>query len=459
MSHYPVSLEKVKDKAARKTEGILRLPLGGHSNVKEISNSFGETITRIDGDIPVDLKIEKDRRFLFISYGRSKYTHALHKYPAKLNPELTAWLIKRYSKPGDIILDPFAGSGTTNLEALLNKRHSVGIDNDPLARFLSRVKTTPLDENEVSNSLEKLLRKITYYIPELVCDEDIPIFPYRDKWYQKEIILELSYFRKIISRIWASKEVIDFYKICFSSVLRTVSNYDDSISGTAVRKSSKKKIYPSLALSKFAEALLINTLRIMDFSNVCPKKIITEFPNDSSAKNIKYPDRYFNLAITSIPDINSFYSCSPNLPEIYWLGLANNPFAPSRMTHEGRETARKYKHGKIRYGNAKEGELKLGRIFGVDIRAAYLTYKYSEEMKSSMEEVYRTLETGGKYVIAAGNSRIGGEVIESWKYLINIAKQVGFKLNTTFISENIRDFMKTPASGRINSDRIIVLEK
>lgn len=33
------------------------------------------------------------------------------------------WLIKRYSNEGDIVFDPFSGSGTANVEALLNHRH------------------------------------------------------------------------------------------------------------------------------------------------------------------------------------------------------------------------------------------------------------------------------------------------------------------------------------------------
>ena len=73
---------------------------------------------------------------------RRALTHGIHKYPAKFFPELPRWIIKRYSEKWDMILDPFMGSGTTNLEASLLGRHSIGVDVDPFSRFIASVKTT-----------------------------------------------------------------------------------------------------------------------------------------------------------------------------------------------------------------------------------------------------------------------------------------------------------------------------
>ena len=164
-------------------------------NITEIVNDFGESIVRVDGDIPVDLPAKEGDRFLFISYDQSFLTHGLHKYPAKFFPELPRWLIKRYSQENERILDPFAGSGTTNVEALLSKRHSVGIDVDPFSRFISKVKVTPLAEKELKLAQKVLLEAISHYRPSRVAQCDLPDFPYRDNWFNKEILLELSYLR------------------------------------------------------------------------------------------------------------------------------------------------------------------------------------------------------------------------------------------------------------------------
>ena len=186
---YPVSLDEIARRVARKNGRRVRqrkVNNGSQSsspvyynvnldNVKEIVNEFGERIIRVDGDIPVDLPVSAGDRYLFISYDQTALTHGLHKYPAKFFPELPRWLIRRYSIELDTILDPFSGSGTTSVEALLLKRNSVGIDVDPFSRFLSKVKVTPLEEEELRYCQRYLLQQVVNYHHSKVSERDIPI--------------------------------------------------------------------------------------------------------------------------------------------------------------------------------------------------------------------------------------------------------------------------------------------
>ena len=279
--YYPISLDEIKARVARKNgrrrglfnSKLQQIDLFNNQpldNVKEIVNEFKEKIVRVDGEIPTDLIVKDGDRFLFISYTQSILTHGLHKYPAKFFPELPRWLIKRYSKKGNLILDPFAGSGTTNIEALLTKRHSIGIDVDPFSRYLSKVKITPLNEEELQSTQKYLLRLILNYKPSKVSEKDIPIFPYRDNWFNKEIIFELAYLKQIINSLDTSEDIKDFFKICFSSIIRSVSNADDNCTRTVIRKKLNKKVYPADALKKFAEVILISVPKMIEFSQKCP---------------------------------------------------------------------------------------------------------------------------------------------------------------------------------------------
>ena len=172
LNYYPICLDEIEAKVAKK----MKRNNTQKCNVKEITNRFGEKIIRVDGEIPVDLPINNEDRFLFISYDQSSLTHGLHKYPAKFFPELPRWLIKRYSKEKDLVIDPFTGSATTNVEALLARRHSVGIDISPFSRFLAKVKVTPIDEEELERC-KRILRLLVNYRPDKVAVEDIPTFP------------------------------------------------------------------------------------------------------------------------------------------------------------------------------------------------------------------------------------------------------------------------------------------
>lgn len=70
--------------------------------------------------------------------------HNLYKYPARFAPEFAREAIQGFSQPGDTVLDPFNGSGTTMIEAVALNRYAVGYDISALACFLARAKTTPL---------------------------------------------------------------------------------------------------------------------------------------------------------------------------------------------------------------------------------------------------------------------------------------------------------------------------
>jgi hypothetical protein len=80
----------------------------------------------------------------------SGYTHNFYKYPARFSPKFVRAAIEVFSKPGDLILDPFMGGGTTLVEALALGRHAIGTDINSLAVFVSEVKTTLLDDQELA---------------------------------------------------------------------------------------------------------------------------------------------------------------------------------------------------------------------------------------------------------------------------------------------------------------------
>ena len=177
--------------------------------------SFGEKLTRVDGNIPRNLNIEEGERFLFISFDQTRFSHGIHKYPAKFFPELPRWLVKKYSSKGGLVLDPFMGSATTNIECLLNNRHSVGVDVDPFARLLAKVKTTPLNKHELYENNQYILKEITNFQPKLIKENDLPQFPYRDNWFKREILKELTFIKQIINRLNAAKGLKDFLSNLF----------------------------------------------------------------------------------------------------------------------------------------------------------------------------------------------------------------------------------------------------
>ena len=85
------------------------------------------------------------------------FTRAVYSYPAKFQAHLPAALIELFTRPGELVVDPYAGGGTTGLEAYLAGRPALLTDLNPLGCLIARVKTTPLRADDVRAGLSSAL--------------------------------------------------------------------------------------------------------------------------------------------------------------------------------------------------------------------------------------------------------------------------------------------------------------
>lgn len=90
--------------------------------------------------------------------------HQLSPYIGKLKSSIARSLILNYSKPGDLIVDPYSGSGTIPFEAILLNRNAFACDVNPYASVLTRAKLfSPVSLEEANERAELLfseMRKI-----------------------------------------------------------------------------------------------------------------------------------------------------------------------------------------------------------------------------------------------------------------------------------------------------------
>jgi len=84
----------------------------------------------------------------------------MHTYWSKKPHDAIREYIKHYTKPGDLILDPFCGSGGTALAALMEGRSAIAIDLSPAATFITKNYCTPVDVDELQHAFEELQAKV-----------------------------------------------------------------------------------------------------------------------------------------------------------------------------------------------------------------------------------------------------------------------------------------------------------
>jgi DNA modification methylase len=84
----------------------------------------------------------------------------MHTYWSKKPHDAIRQYIRHYTKPGDLVLDPFCGSGGTALAALMEGRKAIAIDRSPAATFITKNYCTPVDVDELRKAFEELKAKV-----------------------------------------------------------------------------------------------------------------------------------------------------------------------------------------------------------------------------------------------------------------------------------------------------------
>src|SRR5262249_21407426 len=91
---------------------------------------------------------------------RTKHVHRLHPYLGKFVPQLVEALLTRYVPPGGRVLDPFAGSGTTLVQALESGYDAEGVDVAAFNCLLTRVKTARYNEFVLEKEIRDALARL-----------------------------------------------------------------------------------------------------------------------------------------------------------------------------------------------------------------------------------------------------------------------------------------------------------
>jgi 16S rRNA G966 N2-methylase RsmD len=130
-------------------------------------------------------------------------THGFHTYPARMHPRLARELVARFSEPEQVVLDPFCGSGTVLVEALVAGRKPQGVDLNPLALRIAEVHCA-LRNPSARRRFERLLQHVALASEERVRSRaraHIAIDRETQAFYQPHVLFELCGLRDEIETV------------------------------------------------------------------------------------------------------------------------------------------------------------------------------------------------------------------------------------------------------------------
>jgi hypothetical protein len=199
---------------------------------------------------------------------RTKHVHRLHPYHGKFIPQLVEALLERYLEPGDHVLDPFAGSGTTLVQALESGRDATGLDIAAFNCLLMRVKTAPYDLAELGEELREVSARV-----ESPPRRRARTRGYLRDWYAPRAAAELLAFRELIPE-YRHREVLRVILSRAARSARRAAHFDLEAPKTPQRgeywcHKHRRSCRPVESAAGFLRRYIIDTLaRIEEFAAV-----------------------------------------------------------------------------------------------------------------------------------------------------------------------------------------------
>ncbi|MFX0182773.1 MAG: DNA methyltransferase [Candidatus Hodarchaeota archaeon] len=451
-------------------------------------------------------------------------THNLYSYPAKFIPHVPYYVISKYMKKKNrVILDPFAGSSSTVVEALHMGHNSICIDLNPLTNFLTKVKTQRLDfmlVNKNSLTLNSFLKEnksgiqasvkvdLQEFIVSMKASNETfyPNWENIDHWYPEE-------FKYIISNMWGFiYSVENVYPESFINLVKLTALYISRYLSYGARdipklfrskrrieqvKKLRKKVKndPNLPYEVFQKKLLhnykqmLNLTRILEKENLTPeyefeltkdnirnqdeskKKIICLGNTDISTFTSPIDGEFVDLIVTSPPYIYAQEYMRSTKLDLYWLNLINDTKVRELTKKElgtKKNTDTHTIKEKLKSINSfititEILDRKEKKKYGKPNKYTVMTYNYFYDMYRIISKIYRYIKQDGIFALFIGNPTVLGNQIPCHAIFSEFFLDLGMRIEEfgydEILSPRLLKGRQNESPDGMNAEWLIVARK
>ncbi len=365
------------------------------------------------------------------------FTHGIHPYPARMAPHISRRLLRLYSRSkDDLLLDPYCGSGGVLIEGMLYDRFGIGIDLNPLAVLMARVKTTPVGARELNKARAELLTDID----RRVATGNWPTPPdikNRDFWFKPDAVRELSAIKASLDLLKDRPKVYDFFRVCFSLTVRKASNLRNGEFKLYGKNPEEKAKFKPEAIKKFQKVTLDNIGKMRQFSEEMQRHLNgkAEIKEGDTRQLLDiYPEvlkeKSVRILVTSPPYGDSHTTVAYGQFSRYsslWLGLPQEKVLS--VDERGLGGRLIHKEGEL---NSRTLKRLLSEIGKTDEHRAREVFAFFYDADRCLEQIAKALIPGESHVAyVLANRTVRRVHIQSDIVFDELAKQYGLKHLTT----------------------------
>lgn len=383
-------------------------------------------------------------------YGNRIY----NRYPARsifLVPR--AILACQHSKNLNV-LDPFMGSGTTAVEAVISGHCIYGLEMDPFARMVAEVSSSIFTKDEISEVI-KIHGQILKTWTEFQC-EPIPNLTGIKRWFKEGDLEKLLKLKKAIVEL-SPEKYRKFFLVTFADAIKPVSLMErQSLKPYISTKFAKetKDVIASYLYSFDAHLMAIEEMNSSNREN----SQINWIGDDATEFIMNEP--VIDIAISSPPYINALDYTRCIKVESALCGTIDNKIADTLRSKQ-------VGHEKRRAQMIDETVTRLfdpyyNQISALDAQRAMTCRAYFNDILKNLRCVYSSLKPTGEYHVIIGDNTIKGIEVPTHEIIRQLALSVGFDSFGYYnyaIKDHRTSIPRNNESSKIEKEHVIMLRK
>ena len=411
--------------------------------------------------------IPENREWAFESVrSTEQWTHGYHRYPAKFLPDVVRKIIEEYAKGSNLIADLFAGCGTTLVEAKIHGISSVGVDINPVAQLITKVKTTPLAPDALQQAYTALVNLFDKYNESDF--EDIKKHERIDYWFTPSQKAKIAFLYDTVFHLEVDDDTKDFFYVCISHILKNCSWWLQS--GTKPQRDMEKE--PEDPFNEFKRHCNKMIGWNEKFYNELSKKGHLGIPCEihlGDARHTNITSESIDAIITSPPYVTSYEYADIHQLTAYWMEYISD-------IHEFRKKfiGSSYSgNDSLIVPNSKQAQKIVNDLSENSKHIARDVAQYFNDMQEVAKEMARVLAPNGHACIVIGNTKIKEVQIKSaevfYEFLRNaglrkvtvIKRSIPHKLMPTLRDKNTGRFTKldNPNCKKVYPNEYVIIMK